>query len=224
LRSEVEVGMAMARDPLNAGKPPLAQRVTTMYSQWYGKVCKVCSFRFREGDVVRLCPKCSEPYHDDARYRLVCWAKHFANGQPCRKPGHDRFHDRQIPGCDFCCPELPPDPATVGDKHEPASATAAEGTVQQFVSGLSRVWQPFGDVTCQRVTAGHEAHGRVCPWCRFELRLGDQVVPCPCGCGAYSHQDIYRHLTCWNNWHGVEGNNFCPITTRPFKDPADVAR
>lgn len=55
--------------------------------------------------------------------------------------------------------------------------------------------------------------GHKCPWCRFHIRIGDCVVQCPCGnCNTWFHDDLYRHLTCWNAWHGPQGNKYCPVT------------
>ncbi len=60
LSEEFQKGMNMAVDPVNANLPDIAIRTTTVYSPWYAQTCNGCKFKFREGDRVRLCPKCSE--------------------------------------------------------------------------------------------------------------------------------------------------------------------
>ena len=66
LRNAFTTGFAAARDPLNADLPPLAARVTTIYSPWYTRTCPECCHKFREADRVRRCPSCGQVYHDDA--------------------------------------------------------------------------------------------------------------------------------------------------------------
>jgi hypothetical protein len=29
--------------------------------------------------------------------------------------------------------------------------------------------------------------------------------------------DIYRHLTCWNEWNGARGHDYCPTTCTPIE-------
>ncbi len=216
LRDEIEIGIHMADDPANANLPDLAPRVTTINSPWYARTCRVCKHKFREGDRVRLCPQCDEPYHDDEQYELHCWQKKFASGQVCTEGGIDRFSGLEIPRCDFTYSGPLPDEHRPVDEQSLPHTAPATTLVVQFVGGLERVWQPFGEQHAVKVAPGDAAVGRSCPWCRFRIRAGDWVVACPCGCGAYFHQDIFRHLTCWNEWNGVEGNDYCPITGRAY--------
>ncbi|HEY4389505.1 MAG TPA: hypothetical protein VGN34_34120, partial [Ktedonobacteraceae bacterium] len=73
---------------------------------------------------------------------------------------------------------------------------------------------------------GSPAERHKCPWCRFRVRVGDWVVACPCqsNCGTYFHQDVFRHLTCWNEWNGVTGHNFCPTTGASYPEVAKDAK
>jgi hypothetical protein len=211
--------MAMAVDPANANLPDLAIRTTTINSPWYARTCRVCRDKFREGDRVRLCPRCGEPYHDDRQYDLHCWQEHFVGGRKCTEGGPDRFNEsgREIPSCDYVGDgQLPDDPAVAASSHtdiEPRTPPAA-AMVTQFVTGLETVWHPFGKQQTIKVAPRSSLVGRNCPWCRFRVRAGDWVVECPCGtdCGTYFHQDVFRHLTCWNEWNGVAGNDYCPTT------------
>jgi len=220
LREEMESGIDMAADPANANLPDLAIRITTVYSPWYARACPVCRHKFREGDRVRLCPECDRPYHEDDQYGLHCWHNHFASGDICAKGGVDRFSEvqREIPRCEYVWSESSEKPArtchNAGDKQPHVSPGAP--LVTQFVTGLERVWKPFGEHKIEKVSFESRLVGRNCPWCRFRIRAGDWVVKCPCGCGTYFHQDVFRHLTCWNEWNGVEGNEYCPITGLKF--------
>ena len=210
----------MAKDPVNANLPDLAIRMTTVYSPWYARTCAVCKHKFREGDMVRVCPKCSQPYHEDGQYGLHCWHKHFDSGRICTRGGVDRFSEaqREIPRCEYVWPESSEKPARAchdaGDRQPHVSPQAPLAT--QFVTGLEKVWKPFGEHKIEKVPFDSPAVGRNCPWCRFRIRAGDWVVECPCKCGTYFHQDIFRHLTCWNEWNGVEGNEHCPVTGLKF--------
>jgi len=60
-----------------------------------------------------------------------------------------------------------------------------------------------------------------CPECGYKFREGDRVVACPCGCGAYFHDDIHRHLTCWNDWNGPKGRDYCTISGKRIDRPAE---
>ena len=83
----------------------------------------------------------------------------------------------------------------------------AEALVESVVTR-----RQLGETTLE-VKQGDPIVGRKCPWCRFMIRAGDRVVKCPCGkCSAYFHNDIFRHLTCWNDWNDSKGNDYCPIT------------
>lgn len=213
LRKEIETGIGLAADPINANLPDDAPRLTTIHSPWYSRTCRVCKHKFREGDWVRLCPLCGEPYHDDPQYGLYCWQEKFAGGQICTEGGLDRFSGLAIDRCEF---SPGPQERQTDRPGQEQTASPPTGLVTQFVGGLERIWRPFGEQPAIKVAPGDPAVGRSCPWCRFRIRAGDWVVACPCGCGAYFHQDIFRHLTCWNEWHGVEGNDYCPITGRPY--------
>lgn len=91
-----------------------------MRSPWFARYRKVCGDKLREGDRVRRCPDCGEPYHDDPRFGRHCWQLQFAGGG-------------------------------------------------------------------------------ICNLCRALVR--DRL-----------HQDVFRHLTCWNGWNGVAGKHYCPNT------------
>jgi len=228
LRDEFDSGMVMAADPTNANLPESAVRTTTIYSSWFSQTCRVCKFKFREGDRVRLCPRCGKPYHDDDQYDLRCWRAHFEGGDICTQGGRDRFSEGggEILRCEYKSPgpssEEGPQTAS-GPSEGPAvrGGTPDDALVTQFTAGLETIWKPFGEQRAEKVRPDGPALGRSCPWCRFRIRVGDWVVACPCGCGAYFHQDIFRHLTCWNEWNGVEGNDYCPVTGRSYDGKAD---
>lgn len=223
LRHEMELGEAMAADPVNANLPDLALRVTTIYSPWYLRTCRVCKNRFREGDQVRICPDCGNPYHDDEQYGLHCWQKCFGvkgHGDHVNTAG------KLVSCCDYKWSGLLPDEPAQDRRTEEVQRprlSPSELLVNQFVTGVERIWRPFGEQRVEKVQPGSVLAGRQCQWCRFRVRAGDWVVACPCGCGAYFHQDVFRHLTCWNEWNGVEGNDYCPITGRSYS-PEDNER
>lgn len=212
LRQEIEAGIGASRDPDNASLPDLAPRITTIYSSWYTRICPECKLKFREDDQVRLCPVCGQAYHDDDQYELHCWQKHFANGHVCKKGGFDHIAEAKIRGCGYKWSGTFP-----GDKDSNERKVNVLRHIDQistlFLSGLEQEWSPFGDEAVLEVKQGDPIVGRKCPWCRFMIRAGDRVVKCPCGkCSAYFHNDIFRHLTCWNDWSGSQGNDYCPIT------------
>lgn len=223
LRSEAEAGAAQARDPANANVPDLGLRITTLHSAWFTRRCRVCLDKFREGDQVRLCPKCHDAFHDDDQYHLRCWSHRFSPGNRCGGGPHGAAP------CDFTLPtrssiephpgsDRPASPGT--DASTPDLGPLKAAMAPAFLSGLETVWRPFGSLTSLRVEVGSRLVGRACPWCRFRVRAGDWVVACPCACGGYFHQDVFRHLTCWNSWNGAAGHDYCPWTLRRFKDPA----
>jgi hypothetical protein len=219
LHGEVGAGITLAADSVNAGLPHLAVRVTTMYSLWYARTCRVCLYKFREGDRVRLCPSCQVAYHDDEQYALFCWQRRFAGGAVCTPPGRGRF---STPGrgplrCDFT---WTPGPSERRQREDRRPVSAGPSPLQTgFLAGLETVWRPYGERKCIEVTHDSPEVGRCCPWCRFGIRPGDRVVACPCRrCGAYFHQDVLHRLTCWNEWHGVRGNGFCPILGAPYEE------
>ena len=220
LNAELAAGEAASVDPLNANLPPLARRITTLRSPWFARYCKVCGDKLREGDRVRLCPDCGEPYHDDPRFGLFCWQRQFSTGCTCNPGGEDRFSDNPEPAppCGF---PLQLDPqGTLALRETFAGAAAApisssDRLSSQFIAGLESVWRPFGGRRSIQVQVGSPYVGLNCPWCRFKVRIGDWVVPCPCTgtwCGTVFHQDVFRHLTCWNEWNGVAGKHYCPNT------------
>jgi hypothetical protein len=166
---------------------------------------------------VRLCPgvegkPCGQAYHDDGHYDLRCWPEHFKGGQVCKKGGFDRFAGRDVAGCSFTWSGTPAD-------HDGATGQADSASqrndvlIRHFESGLMSVWRAFGERDVLLAKPGDSFIGHNCPWCRFQIRVGDHVVKCPCGkCETYFHDDIYRHLECWNQWNGSQGLFFCPTT------------
>lgn len=211
LRKEIEEGIAISRDPANAVLPDLAARTTTIYSRWYTRACPECKHRFRGDDQVRLCPDCDQAYHDDSQYDLHCWQKHFANDRVCRPGRYDPIAEAHREGCHYKWSGRFPDEAGSAASEQPIQRVAQ--VTDQFLQGVSAVWQPYGDEQVMEVKQGSPIVGHKCPWCRFEVRAGDRVVRCPCGnCDTYFHNDIFRHLECWNGWNGARGNDFCPTT------------
>lgn len=231
LRAELQQGILMSADPENANLSALAIRATTIHSRWYTLTCKVCRDKFREADRVRLCPECGEPYHDDAQYDLRCWQAHFTGGKNCLglSPSSAVGPGEPIAPCPFRGEALLRDesialPATPVAASPPP--TLSGDLVRQFVSGVETAWRPYGERQSQKIAPGSHLVGRRCPWCRFRVRAGDWVVPCPCGshCGTYFHQDVFRHLTCWNEWYGVSEEHFCPNTGHPFEPTVRLSR
>jgi hypothetical protein len=224
--AEVELGIALSADPVNANLPDLAIRITTINSPWFARTCRICKDKFREGDQVRLCPDCGEAFHDDNQYSLHCWPKKFADGAICTEGGPDRFNESSsgLPRCEFSCSSSFTDVGTSIPSSAMASShnSPAALLVKQFVKGIETTWRPFGEQQSTKVERGSSMVGHKCPWCRFRVRVGDWVVACPCqrNCGTYFHQDVFRHLTCWNEWNGVEGNNFCPNIGAPYPEAA----
>jgi hypothetical protein len=215
LRAELEQGRVLATDPRNAGLPELARRVTTLSSPWFSALCKVCRHKFREGDRVRLCPQCGTPYHDDDEYGLPCWQAHFQDGQVCTAGGVDRFSGRSCSPCDYRWDGRLPDVPEPGEAGGQTPVTPAAALTAAFIQGLETSWRPFGGLRPVKVEPGSPLSSRRCPWCRFDIRAGDWVVTCLGGCGACFHQDVWHHLTCWNEWSGAQGKDYCPITGQP---------
>ncbi len=209
LRQEIKAGIAASRDPENAGLPDLAARTTTIYSPWYTRTCPECKLKFREDDRVRLCPVCEQAYHDDHQYKLYCWQTHFANGAVCKKGGYDPIAEVNKPGCNYQWLGTFPDETG----REIQQSRRVVQVTAQFLYGLEKIWTPFGEEAVREVKQDDPIVGHKCPWCRFYIRPGDRVVKCPCGqCNTYFHDDIFRHLTCWNDWNGSKGHNYCPTT------------
>ncbi|MDM8515086.1 hypothetical protein QUF76_02715 [Desulfobacterales bacterium HSG16] len=213
LSREIQTGIDSAKDSENADLPDLAIRTTTMYSKWYTRHCPTCKLKFREQDQVRLCPQCSQAYHDDDQYNLRCWERHFANERNCKNDSHDPINEVDRKGCYYKWNGKFPDDDD--SRRQPLSDfSRVEEIGPQFLSGLENIRKPFGEEKIEIVKEYDEKVGLKCPWCRFLIRPGDHVVACPCGkCNTWFHMDIYRHLTCWNEWNGFRGNNFCPETS-----------
>jgi len=212
LREEIDAGRAASRDPDNAELPDLYARQTTIYSPWYTRTCPECKHKFREGDHARLCPVCGQAYHDDDQYELACWQDHFADGSVCRESRTDPISGVYRQGCDYRWSGIFPDESKDAEAESQPARRVFEVTTQ-FLRGLENVWSSFGEEAVFEVEAGTPIVGRKCPWCRFQIRAGDRVVKCPCGdCDTYFHDDIFRHLTCWNEWNGSQGNDYCPTT------------
>lgn len=212
IRAELDFGIAASGDPLNSGLPDLALRTTTVYSPWYTRTCPECKHKFREGDQVRLCPRCKQAYHDDNQYNLNCWQAHFENGRVCKVSRYDPIAEVHQDGCDFHFFGKFADIEESCTREQPQSRRIKKIS-RQFMNGLKTVWQPLGEHAVQVVEPGDAIVGQKCPWCRFQIRAGDHVVKCPCGkCNTYFHNDIYRNLTCWNDWNGTQGMNYCPTT------------
>ena len=212
LRQEIEAGIAASRDPENAALPALYARITTLYSPWYTRTCPECTLKFREGDRVRLCPTCGQAYHDDDQYHLHCWEAHFINGKVCKPNRYDPIAEVNRPGCEYRWPGTFPD-ARPGERDHARQSRRIRHISQHFLQGLETIWTPFGKESIYEVKPGDSMIGHKCPWCRFMIRVGDHVVKCPCGkCETYFHDDIFRHLTCWNDWNGTRGHDYCPTT------------
>jgi len=212
IREEIELGKESSRDPANAFLPELHPRLTTIYSPWYTRACPVCAQKIRVGDRVRLCPKCNQAYHDDDRFDLRCWQERFKSGHVCRAPYYDRFAERHDEGCDFTC-----DGESSDESQSPpgknSDQTRNPELIRRFERGLTSAWSAFGGREVVMAQAGDTFIGHNCPWCRFQVRVGDHIVKCPCGkCETWFHDDIYRHLECWNEWNGAQGLLFCPTT------------
>jgi hypothetical protein len=193
-----------------------------MYSPWFMQFCPECRHMFREGDRVRQCPRCGKAYHDDEHYQLRCWPNHFRGGEVCRPARYDPFREEDDPGCDFCTDGFVDDNIEHHEQSTPIDVAPA--VARFFLKGVQTVWRPFGDAEVLEVAPGSSLIGRQCPWCRFDIRAGDHVVKCPCGrCSTYFHDDIFRKLTCWNNWNGSRGHNFCPTTGARIEVPGQRA-
>ncbi|HEX5702650.1 MAG TPA: hypothetical protein VFX97_05490 [Pyrinomonadaceae bacterium] len=210
LSEEIELGVAISRDPANADLPELALRTTTIYSAWYMRTCYCCKHKFRDGDVVRLCPLCERAYHDDNQYRFYCWRQRFANAAVCGAKRYDPIAEAWEVGCPYRWSGRFPEYESATEQLQ-CRRIAHIST--QFLRGIEKVWMPYGQEPLFEVEDGSPIIGYWCQWCRFQIRAGDRVVKCPCGkCNGHFHDDIYRHLTCWNDWNGSQGHDYCPVT------------
>ncbi len=206
IKKEIDKGKEIANDPINALLPDHAIRVTTITSDWFTQECEHCNLNFREEDHVHVCPKCEDAYHEDKRYNLNCWT----NSQekeglcPCGEfslTTDSKEEDKNIAS------------------DQASSTVNLESIYEHFTNGMKNKWQSFGGEEIEVLTAqsGSKAIGKSCPMCRFKIREGDRYVESPCGCKAYFHNDIFRHLTCWNNWKGRGKKAHCPISGEPCK-------
>jgi hypothetical protein len=89
---------------------------------------------------------------------------------------------------------------------------------EAFLRGLHEHWQQ-DDTTSELVEQGSSLIGLKCPVCRHTVRVGDLVVRCPCGnnCGGVFHQDVTRHLTCWDTWNRGRRRDYCAFTGAPYQ-------
>lgn len=215
LRDEMLAGIEMASDPLNAGLALLLRRQTTLESAWFAASCGYCHLKVREGDWVRVCPDCGQAYHDDERYEFDCWRRKVATGEVCKVGGVDEFDEDVVePSCDYVWPRSLLDEPL--EKEQQSEQAPSERFMRYFLGGLSKVELSFGNQSMIKVPRDSVLRGRPCPYCRYSIRIGDWVVECPCGCGTYFHQDLFRHLSCWNDWNGSKGKTHCLNTSRPF--------
>jgi hypothetical protein len=213
LRREMEEGISAARDPANAGLPDLAPRVTTIYSHWYTRACPVCKNKFRDDDRVRLCPLCEQAYHDDDSYHLHCWQARFRNGGACKVSRYDQILEAEEEGCEYHWSGTFSHQDGNAPRHSQPQQRRVALITAHFLQGLEAIWKPYGEESVFEVEEDSSIRGHHCPWCRFQVRAGDRVVKCPCGrCSTYFHNDVFRHLTCWNDWNGSRGNDYCPTT------------
>jgi hypothetical protein len=172
LQQMLDRGIAMARDPLNAASlhDPQAARVTTLYSSWLLEYCRVCHHTFREDDIVR-------PHFELSDVMLHEDAR---TGLMCWS------RVQQLPVSQPLLAQL---------------EDIDENLREEFMRGLRIHWNPAKDAQAILVPSRSNLIGLKCPICRHTVRGGDWVVPCSCNrCGGVFHQDITRHLTCWETW------------------------
>jgi hypothetical protein len=186
-------GIEIARDPLNARiTVPEESRITTMYSFWYVQVCRVCLHTFREGDLVR----------PDPRYPRTL-----------DQPGK-MLHEDPRYGL-FCWSRA----TSHAPEKVPVPARCSQEISEAFLRGLHKHWHAAGSTPTELVTSDSPLVGRICPVCRHTVCPGDQVMQCPCAfdCGMVFHQDIARHMTCWDTWYRVGRRNYCALTNTVFQ-------
>lgn len=219
IKHELEEGLSASMDTINANLVDLAARITTVYSPWFTRSCVYCKLKFRLGDRIRLCPNCEQAYHDDARYDLHCWRSHFSEKEKRCKDARRNFITGELEkGCLYTWSGEYP--RIEEQKEQGIPQTSSPKITEQFLNGLEAIWTPFANQKVRKVGINDHIIGHNCPFCRFKIRLGDKVVKCPCGkCNTYFHNDIFRHLTCWNEWNGRKGNNFCPTSGEAINSP-----
>ena len=217
INNELEKGIEISRDPVNAILGDLAIKTTNITSDWFADTCMVCAFTFREEDKVRLCPKCKRAIHQEPRYGLECWQNHYQQSDLCPCGEYEPSYKVKVNHEDL---------ENVEDKN-PESEYLDKGTIipaiyDQFTNGLQKHWTPFrGEkVTIRVASRGDSVTGKKCQGCQFRIREGDRYIRCSDCELAYFHSDVLRHLNCWNNWHGQEGRNYCPISGKKCKNLA----
>lgn len=86
---------------------------------------------------------------------------------------------------------------------ESESPACDEQVHRAFLRGIEAEWTPVGHTRTERVEASSDLIGRKCPICRHTVRVGDHVVRSPGfeRSGGVFHQDMTRHLTCWDTWN-----------------------
>jgi hypothetical protein len=197
----LRLGVQLATDRENNILPDLSLLKTTLESHWWVGQCPVCNDSFRENDHVRKCPGCNQAYHDDPAFNLLCWHNHFAGGDKCINCNYT-WNGRL--------------PSVKSGLHTEVRSIAT--MEEQFFAGLSKTWEVFGDAKIHIVKPGDFMIGNTCPMCSYKLRLGDRVVKCPCSpkCAVYFHNDVPRNWTCWNEWNGEQGKDYCPVSSRKY--------
>jgi hypothetical protein len=152
----------------------LSVKITTYNSPWYTRMCPVCKGKFREGDKVRICPKCGKAYHDDERFNLDCFQIRFGSNGICTEAKFNPILNELLPECDF----------KIG----------------------------------YQIKKDDPQIGLKCPWCRFDIRIGDWIIQCPCGkCNTFFHQDPFSNLKCWSEWNSSGIIEYCPTTGAKFE-------
>lgn len=187
LDAAIQRGLAIARDPQNAHiTDPHTPRITTIYSPWYSEICLRCGHTLREDDQVLPHPNRPERYlHEDPATGFGCWSR--LQGLPLL----------------VTLAEDTPELAAVRE---------------QFLAGLHAHWTP--EQANKRLDTLVVKRGdpwvlQICTICGHSVRVGDQVVRCPCGnpsCHGVFHQDITRHLTCWDTWGRTHYRQYCAFT------------
>lgn len=201
LREELKQGEKIAFDRKNNILPDLALRKTTITSEWWIQECHVCHDTFRENDHVRICPQCKQVYHDDVAFNLRCWGKNFTKNKTCC---NCNYHwDGSFPT----------------EKILQAATTSIPLMEEQFFTGLVDTWKIFGDAKILIVKPDSHIIGHQCLMCQYKIRAGDRVVKCPCSaqCEVYLHNDVLRKWTCWNEWNGEQGKNYCPQSGKLYR-------